>query len=271
MNFQEILSKKFMNVPVLYWAGAFVGILAFAAWKMKSTVPDTPEETTEDAGAVPGESDAAADYSGLATTGTVTVVQSAQNDIQKEDYTNADWEEDAIAYLISEKGVPGTDAQIAIQKYMDGNDLSYEEKQWIDACVAKFKRPPDGVSTIGVIGTQPGQKQFSNFPGKHTVKNSNDNTPAKLAALYYGSGSIENARLIAGANSALGAPGVTYMQGTSVTIPTYHAPKFYTVTGVNDTTAAKVAAKNGISAATVQILNTGHKEPYPKGSGVRVA
>jgi hypothetical protein len=272
VNFKELASKKVAGIPVLYLAGAFVVILAVVAYRMKSTsgVDATDTSNPEDAGAVAGESDAATDYSSLATTGTVTVVQSAQNDVQTAVYTNSDWSRDAIAYLVSEKNVSGVEAQVAVNKFFDGSDLSYEEKQWIDACIVKLKAPPDGVGSVGIIGTQPGQKQFSVFPGKHTVKNTNDNSPSKLAALYYGSGAIEKARLIAGANSALGAPGVTYAPGTVVTIPAYHEPVFYKVTGVNDTTAKKVAAKNGISEATVRILNTGHSEPYAKGSSVRI-
>jgi hypothetical protein len=269
VNFQEILKKKVAGIPVLYLAGGFVVILAIVAYRMKSATAPA-ESNSEDAGAEPGTSDAATDYSGLATSGTVTVVQSAQDSVETDPYTNSDWEQDSIAYLVSEKQVPGTAAQAAVNKYLEGGDLSYEEGQWIDACIAKFKAPPDGAGSVGTIGTQPGQKQFSNYPGKHTVKNTNDNTPSKLAALYYGSGSIENARLIAGANSALGAPGVTYTAGTVLTIPAYHSPVWYKVTGVNDTSAKKVAAKNGISEATVRVLNTGHAEPYPKGSSVRI-
>lgn len=271
MNFRELASKKVAGIPVLYLAGGFVVILAIVAYRMKATTIDNSTETSEDAGAEAGTSDAAADYSGLATSGTVTVVQSAQNDVQEATYTNSDWEEDSVAYLISEKSVPGVDAQVAVNKYLSGEDLTYEQKQWIDACIAKFKSPPDGTAGIGTIGTQPGQKQFSNFPGVHTVKNSNDNSPSKLAALYYGSGSIENARLIAGANSALGAPGVTYAAGTQVKIPLFHSPVWYKVTGVGDLTAAKVGAKNGVSEATIRVLNTGHPEPYVKGMSVRIA
>jgi hypothetical protein len=272
VNFNEIASKKVAGIPVLYLAGGFVVILAVVAYRMKTTsgVAEPDTSNAEDAGAVAGESDAAADYSGLATAGTVTVVQSAQNDIQKEVYTNSDWEQDAIAYLVSEKSVSGVDAQVAVNKYLDGSDLTYEQKQWIDACIAKLKAPPDSVGAIGTIGTQPGQKQFSNFPGKHTVKNQNDNTPSKLAGLYYGSGSVDKARLIAGANSALGAPGVTYAPGTVVTIPAYHDPVWYKVTGRGDTTAKGVASRNGIMETTVRVLNTGHSEPYAKGSSVRI-
>lgn len=271
MNFQEILQRKVAGVPVLYLAGGFVVILAVVAWKMKPSTP-AAEETSEDAGGVPGESDAAADYSSLATTGTVTVVQSAQNDIEKAEYTNSDWQNDAVNYLIREKKATALDAESAISKALSGADLSFEESQLYNQAVEGLgKRPPDGISSVGTIGTQPGQKQFSLFPGKHVVKNSNDNTPSKLAALYYGSGSIENARLIAGANSALGAPGVTYAAGTTVTIPAFHSPKFYTVTGRGDTTAKGVGAKNGVPEATILVLNTGHSQPYKVGSGVRVA
>jgi hypothetical protein len=270
-SFQEIAQKKIAGVPVLYLAGAFVAILAIVAWKMKPSTP--PEEPRGDESTTPGNvptDEGDVDYSGLATNGTVTVVQgtpATAQDAAKQ--TNDDWEREAVNFIVdSGLASPGV-AQTAIHKYLEGSDLSYEEGQLRDAAIKKLKLPPEPLYTVGVTGTEPARRQAGTLPGAHTVKGSNDNTAAKLATLYYGNGDAIHAATITAANTRYGPTGTTYPAGTRITIPQWYTPYNYTATKTINT-ATKIGAKNGLSAAQVQALNPSMKFPVSAGTKVRV-
>lgn len=277
MDFKSLASKKVFNIPVLYIAGAAVLVLAYFAWKMKtsSNTDTTGVDATAD-GATTTAADAVAsgDYSGLNTQGTVTVVQGATTaDAGAVKPTNEDWARSAVTWLISNKKATATQAQAAVDHYLSGNDLSYDESVMIDAVIASkdIGQPPEKVA-IGNVGNAPlAQKQFSNFPGTHTVKGSNDNTAGKLATLYYGNSGADYTNLITANNAVLGPSTTTYTVGTVVRIPAWHTPKYYTVTGASDTRASQVAAKNGTYATTIAGLNPGVSEPYKKGQKLRVS
>lgn len=267
MDFKALLNKKVVGVPVLYLAGAFVAILAVVAWRMKPA----PEAAVTDPDADDTALDPALDdYAGLATNGTVTVVQggtSAEEESKKE--TNDDWERAAVAFLISEKLATAGEAQTAINKYLEGADLSYDEGRLRDAAVTKLGIPPEKMSTVGTVGLAPAQRQFNNFPGTHTVKNVNDNTAGKLAQLYYGNSDTAHALKIAANNSGLGPLGVTYNVGTVVKIPRWENPRYYTITKTTQW-PSQVAAKNGMSVEAFTFFNPGLVAPYKVGSKVRV-
>jgi hypothetical protein len=267
MTFEEFSKKKVLGVPVLYLAAAAAIILGVVAWKMKPT----PEEVVTDPDPSAEEEDplggAGSDYSGLATQGTVTVVQGGSSDQQEaKEETNEDWEKAAVAYLIADKNATAQDAQAAISKYLDGADLSYEEGQLKNAAVAKLGLPPERLSNVGSVGTLPAQKQFSLFPGKHTVKGSNDNTPGKIAQLYWGKNDGDK---IVSANYKLGPVGTTYAVGTVVSVPSWYEPRYYTVTKTTQY-PSQLASKNGSPYDQVIALNPGKIAPYAVGSKIRI-
>jgi hypothetical protein len=269
-SFQEITQKKIAGVPVLYLAAAFVAILAIVAWKMKPSVP--PEEPTGDESTTPGNVPTAegdVDYSGLATNGTVTVVQGSQTPTEAKEQTNDDWERAAVDYLVDSKLATPGDAQIAINTYLEGGNLSFEQGKLRDAAVAKLKLPPEPLHTVGTTGTEPARRQAGTLPGSHIVKGSNDNTAAKLAALYYGNSDALHTNKIASANLSLGPSGTTYNPGTKVSIPMYTNPRYYTI-DKSHTWPSQVAAKNGLSYNQFLALNPGLVAPYKVGSKVRV-
>ena len=262
MNISELMKRKVAGVPVLYLAAAFVVILAVVAWRMKPSeaAPDPDDMPVEEQ---PEGLDGSADYSSLATKGTVTVVQ--ENPVTKPEAevpTNDTWLRKAVAFLISDKAgnaqtTPGI-AQTAMSKYLDGQDLSYDEGRFRDAAVRELGLPPDGSSRPTVTGQKPGQRQFMSFPGSHKVIGGGDDTAGRLAALYYGgpaANSWEHVSQIIAANpSTLVAPQTLINPGTVVKIPAYRAPVMFKVT--KDTLSkAKIAAKNGISVAQLDILN----------------
>ncbi len=270
MTFQEFTRKKVVGVPVLYLLAAGAVILGIVAWKMK---PAPEEKVTEDPNAAGGDTDpltgAGSDYSGLATQGTVTVVQQGtQTEQESEKQTNDDWERAAVAFLIEDKKVTATDAQNAISKYLEGADLTFEEGSLKNAAIAKLGLPPERLSSVGSVGTQPAQKQFSLFPGKHTVKNTNDNTAAKLAQLYYGNSGQVYVDLIVSQNYSLGRG--TYNPGTVVTIPTWYEPRYIVVSKSTGVYPSTVGAKNGVSYQQIEGLNPGVKAPYAMGQKIRI-
>lgn len=268
MDWKSIAQKKVAGIPVLYLGAAAAVLLAVYAWRMK---PSTDTESTEETSTDGVESDVSDPYEGLATQGTVTVVQQATAETESVEQTNDDWLRAAVAYLVEEKKATAGEAQTAINNYLEGNDMTFEQGQLRDAALAKLGLPPERIVTLGSVGTKadaPFQRQFTAFPGKHTVKGSNDNTPWKLAS-YYGNPKWDNANLIAAANPTLGPPTATYPVGTTITIPSYNSPVWYKTTATTNT-FAKVAGKNGANTGALRNLNPNRQEPFPVGTQIRV-
>lgn len=271
-SFDEIVKKKVVGVPVLYWALAAVVILGIVAWRMKPA-PETAVTDDPDAenGATDPLTDPGSDYSGLATQGTVTVVQGGTTTQQEaKEQTNEDWERAAVAYLIEDKKVTATDAQAAISKYLDGVDLTFDEGALKNAAVAKLGLPPERLSSVGAVGTAPAQKQFSLFPGRHTVKGPNDNTPGKIAQLYYGNSGKAYVDTIVSQNFRYGGATTTYTPGTIINVPTWYEPRYVTVSKTTGQYPSQIGAKNGIDYKVVEGLNPGVSAPYAIGTKIRV-
>jgi len=279
ISYSELAKKKVVGVPVLYLGAGFVVILAIVAWRMKpaadtNTDGTNPEDGTAGAegnGQTTGQLAGTGDpYSGFDTNGTVVVQPTPSESPAPVQDTNDTWLGKAIPYVASTLKISSGQVQVGLNKYLNGSDLSYDEGRMRDAAIDKFGPPPEGTTGFGQVGSQPAQKQFSAFPGKHVVKGSNDNSPMKLAGLYYGSADWTHANFIAAHNVSLGPPATTYTPGTVVIIPGYTQPKYYTVPkGI--TTFTQVAAKNGTTKEVLQWLNPTFTEPFPSGMKIRVA
>jgi hypothetical protein len=273
MDWKSLSSKKIAGIPVLYLVAAAVVIFAVWAWQMKSSgdEPTGDENTTGESVPESEDDSAAADYSGLTTSGTVTVVQPATEETESVKQTNDDWFRAAVAYLIEEKKATAGEAQTAINNYLEGNDMSYEQGALRDAAVVKLGLPPERIATLGNVASKadpPFQRQFSNFPGKHTVKGKNDHQPWQLAA-YYGNPNWDNANLIAAANPKLGPPNTIYPVGTVVNIPAWVSPSWATTTS-SMRHFKTVAAKNGTTVDALRMLNPNKQEPFAVGIKVRI-
>lgn len=270
IDFDAIAKKKFLNIPVLYWVGGFVLILAVVAYRMKPSVEPT---SATDAAGTGVDTDGAVDesnpYGGLATNGTVIVAPQQPQASDAVAETNDTWARAAVNYLIeSKQATPGA-AQAAIQKYLQGDNLTFEEGILRDSAIAKLTLPPEPLVNIGQVSEKPGQKQFSNFPGTHTVKGTNDNTPAKLATIYYGSGDALHQNKIVAANTSLGPASTTYNVGNRIHIPLWITPKYFTA-HAGFLTDYQIARANGIAAINVLNLNPGMSFPVVSGAKVRV-
>lgn len=279
ISFDEITQKKVLGIPVLYLGAGFAIILAVIAWRMKPAADTTTDGTNpadgtagaDGNGQTTGQLAGTADpYGGFDTGGTVVVQPTPAEATPGAQPTNETWLNQAIPYVASTLKISSGTVQVGLNKYLNGSDLSYDEGRMRDAAIDKFGPPPEGTTGFGQVGTAPAQKQFSTFPGKHVVKGINDNTPMKLAGLYYGTADWTHANFIAAHNVALGPPATTYPAGTTVAIPAYTQPKYYTVPkGI--TTFTQVAAKNGTTKEVLQWLNPTFTEPFPAGMKIRVA
>jgi hypothetical protein len=277
-KFHEFMQRKVLGIPVLYLAGGFVVILGIVAWKLKPTTAgavDTSTTDTSGSDTSGGLAPTANPYDTLNPDGdgTVTVVQQSGTATDTTTVkTNSDWVVDGTAWLIANiNGVTGTQAQAALQKYIDGESRTYDEENWVNAWIKEGGLPPDGVTAgSGTIGGAPAQKQFSNFPGTHTVKGSNDNDYKKIANLYYGHSDQATFDLVQAANPQLGETG-PFAVGSRINVPAYHTPVYYTVTATS-MTASQVASKNGISVYQVAALNNVNPNTavWHKGNKVRV-
>lgn len=185
--------------------------------------------------------------------------------------TNQEWINDGAAWLVKNKNATGSAALAALTKYVNGSDRSYQEQQWVDAWFAQEGAPPEGITAAGSVGSAPvlaPQRQFTSFPGTHTIKGGADNGYTGLAKLYYNSTAPDRIDLLQAANTNLGPSG-PWAIGTKVHIPAYHAPDYYTTT--TTMTESQILSKNpGLSAAAFEVLNNGRKSTYPKGTRVRV-
>jgi hypothetical protein len=266
VSFNTIVQKKVFGIPVVYLALIVVAGLAFLAWKIKPTV--TPVADTPADGLGP---EVDPDTSGLETTGTVIVAPQPNVPADAIEQTNDKWLRSGVDYLVNEaKVATAGDAQLALSTYLEGGDLTYEQGLWRDKVIGKLGLPPESLPRVGITTTAPAQKQFTAFPGKHTVKGSNDNTASKLANLYYGSGDAAHTNRVVEMNTGLGPATTTYTPGTVVNIPGYTYPNYYTVTGKNkDNYFTTLAGKFGLSVAQVQALNPTLTQPIPKGTKVR--
>lgn len=272
MTFDEFSKKKIVGIPVLYLAGGLVVILVVVAWKLKAAPEPTPPDAagTDDGTGAPELAGSDSAYDGFNTNGTVVVQPTAPTGNEPVSETNETWLASAIAYVVKEKlATPGY-AQETLTKYLDGNDLSFSEGKIRDAALTGVGLPPEGVSKIGITASEPARKQFSQYPGTHTVKGANDNTAGKLATLYYGSAHAGDGALkIASVNLKLGPATTTYPTGTKIQIPSYVTPGTFTAT--KTTTHFKdIAAKSGTTADVVRALNPNLSEPFAVGTKVRV-
>jgi hypothetical protein len=86
--------------------------------------------------------------------------------------------------FLSGEGVSPGAAQEALTLYLDGENLSYEQGYYRDAVIRKLGMPPTPPATVGTTTTDIGRAQGP-IPRDHIVKNANENTPVKLAQIYY--------------------------------------------------------------------------------------
>lgn len=184
-NGGSILRKRYLNVPLMYWAIGGVTILAVAAWQIKpSATVDGEDMPIEDD---PINGGALAEQYPDMPTGTVIVapvVPEADPTLDNASIeTNDVWLKKGVAYLVTQGYGAGT-AQAALQTYLEGMDMTYSQGKARDAVIEELGMPPNP-PTIGKTSADIARKQ-GELPRYHTVRNSSEDSLSELANLYYG-------------------------------------------------------------------------------------
>lgn len=265
---ERITTYRIGGIPIVYIALPLVLVGLYLAIKSKPT----PEETVEPQDGDAAGGDASTDETqpifvarpvGTSDAVVASVTQTATSD------TNDAWARRCIEWLIA-NGTTIQTATSAIQKYLNGDALSFEEGQARDAAVKQFGLPPEEIPLGGAVGKFSGQATKQGVPPTtHEVKGSRDDTFTELALLYYNRNDRDTIEQLRAANLSL-AGGGAFPPGTKVTIPKYHNPKFYKATSATRTAAA-IAAKNGISQTVLVTLNPSTKFPVKVGTRVQVS
>jgi len=261
----SFLSKKIFGVQVLYLLAIGVLVLAYFAWKLRSA--PSGDVTEEDPGTAPENADDSQGlYDGFAAQPTPTYDPALGTGTTVE--TNDSWAKKGVEWA-AQSGLAGAgDTQLILQKYLNGDQLSFEEGKIRDAIIAHFGAPPEPI-TVGGTDIE-GVKRQGTPPTYHTIKSTADDSYSDLALLYYGSKANDRIDLLQAANAGLGKSG-PWPVGTRVFIPAYHAPVYFTSTKSKYNTLKEIAAHNGTSVATLRILNDGIKDTLKSGTKVRVA
>jgi len=267
-SWRKVFTQKIGPVPVVYIGAVIFVILAIVVTRTKFGQDTAAESdlTTQDEADVTADDIASADYGFAATRGTVTVTQGETTTTASVVDTNDLWVRRAAEYLGGQGTWSTTTVQSALQKYVDGQELSYEQGKIRDAAVKQFGLPPETV-TPGSVGKMPAARQ-GNPPLIHTIKGSLDDSYTELAKLYYGKSDGDTIDLLQVNNKGLGQQG-PWSVGTKVNIPKWQTPIYFKATsGIR--TSTKIAAKHGISVTNLKLMNQGLTFPVKVGTKVHV-
>lgn len=279
----SFLRKRIAGIPVLYLAGGAAVVLAVIAFRMRQS-EDPSEDGVSPSTDVPTEEIQndmvnAADgtnYDPFVAKGSITAAPADQvtPDPPKVEETNEDWLKKGVQWQINTKGQSAGVAQEALQAYLRGSQLSIAQGAIRDSTIKEFglpPDPPDRTSTAPAPGpTLAPAKSQGPLPRYHKVINTNDDTFAKIARIYYPTYDDTSVDLLEKANVGRLANAGPFRAGTTVYVPKYNVPKYYTATEKTDT-AAEIGKKHGVSALAIQRMNDGMKFPVKKGTRVRVA
>lgn len=267
-SFQEFANKKILGVKAIYLVALFVVILGVVAWKMKpskSASTDTSGDQSSDSGAAPTPNP----YDSLDSNGTVTVQQlGPQQNTTPTVETNEDWVREGVNWLVEQNKATGTVAYAALTAYINGTDRSYDQEQLVNAWIKEHGAPPQAPATGGNVGAKPVTRQITNLPGYHTVTGNLDDSYGEIATLYYGHAEQGTIDLLQAANTNLGQTG-PFAVGTKIYVPVWHDAVYYTVPYANMKTS-DIAAKNGVTAQQIAVLNNVNRSNWAKGARVRV-
>src|SRR5215216_653708 len=151
------LSRKFLGVQVLYWLAIGVLLLAYLAYRMRNASEDLPDAAEQDPDLAPENADDSAGlYDGFAAQPTPTYSPGIGATTTVD--TNDAWAKRATEFIgLSGLASPGA-AQLAIQKYLNGDQLTFEEGKIRDAAIRQFGAPPEPV-TVGGTSIEAAKRQ----------------------------------------------------------------------------------------------------------------
>lgn len=282
---KAFMNRKILGVKVLYLALVLVVVLGFVAWKMKSAgvdagAIDTPADETapEDVGndvpttVTPTDSSLGIG-SGGSSAGGITTDPVYTPPVVPEAPTNDTWMRQGIDWLIKQ-GVPSDQATAALQAYLAGDQLSFDQGKLRERVIQQFGLPPEIPPSGGTANkpttpkappkvTPQTQKPPLNYKTTATI-----NTYGEIAKHFYGSSADRYVDLLQAANLRLGHSG-PFKVGTTVFVPAKTEPHYYTAKK-GHTTLAQIAAANGTSQGVIKELNDKTHFPVKVGAKVRV-
>lgn len=265
MDIRNALTTKIGPLPVWAIIGAVVVGIGYSAYRARNDTP-APEDTADGDNIGEPALNPVLIANPQATSNTVP----ATIDVVPMDA----WRKSAIAALIATGNYTASTATSLVQKYENGDDLSYAERQAIDKMLAKVGLPPELPEKSGGTGIPLGSnaKQAKTLPGTHKVTGSRDDNINDLTTIYYGTINQDARNLLRSRNMRIPVmrDGSGRMPvGTVVYVPKLTTPKYYNATAAVNTKYA-IAAKNGISVSYVEAFNPGMKFPVKSGTRVRV-
>lgn len=276
MDLKGLMEKRLFGIPVLYLVIGFVLILAIVAYRMK---PSIDEAATDDEGD-PSEGNPTETGQPLFLANPPPVYSTPEPTEETESANTDDnqkWLRRAIEYIAT-SGIATADmATVALQKYLNGEQLSIAEGRIRDAAIKKIGLPPEIPTSGGTASptpipapTKPTPKKYI-APAFHDVTGDTDNTYTKLAKLFYNRTDNASIDLIQSYNVSKPQKG-PFKKGERFWIPAYHAPKYIKAT-TTMRTATDIIKKNPPlnSLKMLQSLNDGMTFPVKVGTRVRVA
>jgi len=137
---KTLARKRLLGVPVLYLLGGAVAILGVYAWKTKSTVKT--DTGTSDAASTDAASSGGELFPEMST-GTVTVAPATfPADTTPVGFESNDaWLTQGVAQL-GAQGVSPVTAQVALQTYLSGAQLSTVQGAQVDKVIKEYGLPP---------------------------------------------------------------------------------------------------------------------------------
>lgn len=173
---KELMSKKVGGVPVALIAALVAAGLLYAAFRMKGSSGDTTATDPTDATGTDAAGDLP-DTSQPVFNATPTIFQPSGAGVASvpQSDTNDLWERRALEGLIG-AGVPYDVAASALQKYLNGEPLTDEEKAARDKALAAFGVPPED---IPLAPEYPGDEGQDDTPGKKPHKHPHPTDPDK--------------------------------------------------------------------------------------------
>jgi len=156
MSIAELTKKKVIGIPVPYLAVGGVVILVVVAVKTKSVPTESEAVAAEPEGDLASRGPIGGDVYPSMPEGTVIVAPVTSPEVGPSNTEIADndtWLRRGVALLIKNGKNPGS-AQVALQLYLDGGNMTYEQGIMRDMVIREFGIPPFAGS-VGSTGSAP--------------------------------------------------------------------------------------------------------------------
>lgn len=279
---KALMARKVFGIPVLYLVAVAVAVLGYFAWKMKPAT-DKPEEETPSSDGSEGEQPLSGQPVFTSNPAPTYVQPSGDVSTEPSVDTNDKWLRRSIEWVAANKGVGVDEAQVALQAYLNGDQLSVRQGQIRDFAIAHFGLPPELVTSGGTVDAPvpvpipdeppptPTPTPNAQPPTYYTTKSGD--TWTSVCRKFYGNGDNAHVDYLQSWNVRSGAPHSGAMRaGIRLFVPNYQPPKYIKATATMRT-AADIIKRNPPlnSAAMLSELNDGMKFPVKVGTKVRVA